>query len=89
MENDFITNILNWAVQQGVAVVLICGIAYYFYNENRKLRIKLDDLNTKMMTYFEQDRKSVIEILEETTEALRQNTKIMQSIEKFIEKRFA
>ena len=58
-------------------VVIIVGIAYFFYKETTKLTKKVEDLNNQMIHYFEDDRKNQYKIIEENSGVLRQCAEMM------------
>ena len=77
MEGEFFKSVSSWLYLQGMPVIIIVGIAYFFYKETTKLTKKVDDLNNQMIHFFEKDRRNQYKIIEENSGVLRQCAEMM------------
>jgi hypothetical protein len=52
-----LNSILEYVAEHGIAVTFAAGVAYYFYQDNAKLRKGIDDENAKLRKEIDDLRK--------------------------------
>ena len=75
---------LEEIAKQGPVVAGLVLAIFYFYKRQQKLEEDLKAANEKLETYIVEDRENLIQIINNNTEALKDNTRIMESLQREI-----
>ena len=81
---EIIAAIRKSVVEQGFAVTMLAAIAFYFFKELNAVKEELKEMKEELKTYLKEDRAILMDLVKETKEALEQNSKIFEKIERKI-----
>jgi hypothetical protein len=76
--------VVEHAAEQGFLVMLLLCLVGFLAKYVTQLNAKIDRIETEFLRYIKEDHERAVELLEETKNALNNNTRMM---EKFLESR--
>ena len=76
--------IIEQLKKQGLTVLLLFGLTYFFYSENKKLVEEMSICNKQMIELYQKNQKDIIEMNYKSLQALDRNT---EAFKEFKEKR--
>lgn len=65
--------------RQGISFVVILAVAYFFYNENEKMRIDIKSANDEIKTYYKTDNVEMRRIIERSNDVIERNNRIFEA----------
>ena len=82
----YVDTLIEWlmksVLQQGFSITLLFAAVVYFYREQQKQTSKIELAQMQMVKYLTEDRGNLIRLIEEMGDILKQNTAVLQRIER-------
>ena len=65
--------------RQGISFIIILAVAYFFFNENEKMRIDIKAANDEIKTYYKTDNAEMRRVIERSNEVMERNNRIFEA----------
>jgi hypothetical protein len=79
--DELISYLVNYATEHGIAVVIFGSIAYYFYQDNAKLRKEIDDLRKEVLKLSSEYHHELLKVVKDYNSGLGTNNFVLSRVE--------
>jgi hypothetical protein len=78
----FFNLLIEQISKQGLSISLIATIAWYFYRRSERQDNTIQSSNERIIAYLKEDRAKLVQLVEQMSDVIEQNTTVLKAIEK-------